>query len=288
MIYVCEFTRKDWQEELTRTALRAGLLDVSESEWIWQGNDRVIQHRREHLSAWLLFLYALRVEYGITELSSLKLAKYPHGKPYSIAYPELFFNLSHCQNACACVLADRPVGIDVERKLSYKEALMRRICTKEEQAIFAGCRDDAERAELLSVLWSMKESYVKRDGRGLSGGLNQVSCAAYLREYRSDRRRIQRQVQDTVQKKTSPEQDERQDCLTKRQSTGRAVMTLTVTGSGDADMAPTGITAASAPAMCISVHDAYTLAVCGCADTELVRISEDTLLSHHCPFRQVQ
>lgn len=277
MIYVCEFMQKNWKEGLIRASLRAGLLDVSESEGIWQGNERVIQHRREHLSAWLLFLYALRAEYGITELSSLKLAKYPHGKPYSIAYPELFFNLSHCQNACACVLADRPVGIDVERKLSCKETLMRRICTKEEQAIFADCRDDAERADLLSVLWPMKESCVKRDGRGLSCRLDRVSCAAYLREYRSDRRRIQRQAQDTVQKKTSPEQTGKSNCLIIRQSAGRTAMTLTVTGSGDADMAPNGITAASTPAMCVSVHHAYTLAVCGCADTEPVRILEDTL-----------
>ena len=90
MIYVCEFTQKDWQKELTRASLRAGLVSASEAERIWQGNDRVIRHRREHLSAWLLFLYALRTEYGITELSSLQLAKHPHGKPYSTAYPELF------------------------------------------------------------------------------------------------------------------------------------------------------------------------------------------------------
>ena len=277
MIYVCEFTQKDWQEKLTGASLRAGLLDVSESEALWQGNDRALQHRREHLSAWLLFLYALRTEYGITELSSLQLAKYPHGKPYSVAHPELFFNLSHCQSACACVLSDRPVGIDVERKLPYKETLMRRICTKEEQALFADCQNDAERADLLSVLWPMKESYVKMDGRGLSCGLDQMSCAAYLREYRSDRRRIQWQAQDTVQKKTNPEQSGQSDCLAIRQLASRSDMSLTLIGSGDADTTQTDITAAPMPEMCISAYDAYTLAVCGCADTELVRISEDTL-----------
>ena len=245
MIYVCEFTQKDWQKELTRASLRAGLVSASEAERIWQGNDRVIRHRREHLSAWLLFLYALRTEYGITELSSLQLAKHPHGKPYSTAYPELFFNLSHCRSACACVLADHPVGIDVERKLSYKETLMRRICTEEEQTIFADCRDDAERAELLSVLWPMKESYVKRDGRGLSCGLDQVSCVAYLREYRNSRQRIQEQA--VTQKKMNPGQ--------------------------------------SGQLMCISIHDAYTLAVCGCVDTELVRVTEDSLYALQMKFQ---
>ena len=142
MIYVCEFTQNNWRERLAGASLQAGLVSASEVEALWQGNERVIRHRREHLSAWLLFLYALRTEYGMTELSSLQLAKHPHGKPYSVAHPELFFNLSHCKSACACVLADRPVGIDVERKLSYKEALMRRICTEEEQALFADCQND--------------------------------------------------------------------------------------------------------------------------------------------------
>lgn len=259
MIYVCEFTQNNWRERLAGASLQAGLVSASEVEALWQGNERVIRHRREHLSAWLLFLYALRTEYGMTELSSLQLAKHPHGKPYSVAHPELFFNLSHCKSACACVLADRPVGIDVERKLSYKETLMRRICTEEEQALFADCQNDTERADLLSVLWPMKESYVKRDGRGLSRGLDQVSCAAYLREYKNLK------------------QCESVDCLTVRQSEGRIAMPRILVGGGDADTAQTDITVASTPEMCIFVHNAYTFAACGCANTELVRVIEDSL-----------
>ena len=254
MIYVCEFTQNNWREGLAAASLQAGLVSASEVEALWQGNERVIRHRREHLSAWLLFLYALRAEYGITELSSLQLAKHPHGKPYSVAHPELFFNLSHCQGACACVLADRPVGIDVERKLSYKETLMRRICTKDEQALFADCQNDTERADLLSVLWSMKESYVKRDGRGLSCRLNQVPCAAYLQEYRSDRRKNKQTV---VQKNANQKQFTSVYCLKNAISKQDEI--------------------AMASEMCVFVYDAYTLAVCGCANTELVQVTEDML-----------
>ena len=254
MIYVCEFTQNNWREGLAAVSLQAGLVSASEVEALWQGNERVIRHRREHLSAWLLFLYALRAEYGITELSSLQLARHPHGKPYSVAHPELFFNLSHCQGACACVLADRPVGIDVERKLSYKETLMRRICTKDEQALFADCQNDTERADLLSVLWPMKESYVKRDGRGLSCRLNQVPCAAYLQEYRSDRRKNKQTV---VQKNANQKQFTSVYCLKNAISKQDEI--------------------AMASEMCVFVYDAYTLAVCGCANTELVQVTEDML-----------
>ena len=259
MIYVCEFTQNNWREGLAAASLQAGLVSASEVEALWQGNERVIRHRREHLSAWLLFLYALRKEYGITELSSLQLAKHPHGKPYSVAHPELFFNLSHCQSACACVLADRPVGIDVERKLSYKETLMRRICTEEEQALFADCQNDTERADLLSVLWPMKESYVKMDGRGLSCGLDQVSCAAYLREYRRDRRKNKQTV---VQKNANQKQFTSVYCLKNAISKQDEI--------------------AMASEMCVFVYDAYTLAVCGCANTELVQVTEDMLYDRSC------
>ena len=34
---------------------------------------------------------------------------------------------------------------------------------------------------------------------------------------------------------------------------------------------------AMAPEMCVFVYDAYTLAVCGCANTELVQVTEDML-----------
>ena len=260
MIYVCEFTQNNWREGLAAASLQAGLVSASEVEALWQGNERVIRHRREHLSAWLLFLYALRAEYGITELSSLQLARHPHGKPYSVAHPELFFNLSHCQGACACVLADRPVGIDVERKLSYKETLMRRICTKDEQALFADCQNDTERADLLSVLWPMKESYVKRDGRGLSCRLNQVPCAAYLQEYRSDRRKNREQI--VVQKNANQKQFTSVYCLKNAISKQDEI--------------------AMASEMCVFVYDAYTLAVCGCADAELVQVTEDMLYERSC------
>ena len=259
MIYICEFTQNDWRERLAAASLQAGLVSASEAEALWQGNDRVIRHRREHLSAWLLFLHALRKEYGITELSSLQLAKHPHGKPYSVAHPELFFNLSHCQSACACVLADRPVGIDVERKLSYKETLLRRICTEEEQALFVDCRNDTERADLLSVLWPMKESYVKRDGCGLSCRLNQVPCMAYLREYRSDRRKNKQTV---VQKNANQKQFTSVYCLKNAISKQDEI--------------------AMASEMCVFVYDAYTLAVCGCANTEFVQVTEDMLYERSC------
>lgn len=37
------------------------------------------------------------------------------GKPYFLSNREIFFNISHSSNYVACVIGDRPVGIDIEK-----------------------------------------------------------------------------------------------------------------------------------------------------------------------------
>lgn len=101
----------------------------------------------------------------------------------------------------------------------------------------------------------MKESYVKRDGRGLSCRLDQVSCAAYLREYRSDNRKNREQT--AVQKNANQKQFTSVYCLK--------------------NAIPKQDEIAMASEMCVFVYDAYTLAVCGCADAELVQVTEGLL-----------
>ena len=54
------------------------------------------------------------------------------GKPYFFRWPEIYFNLSHCRSACACILSDREAGIDVEHRFPYKESLARRVCHEKE------------------------------------------------------------------------------------------------------------------------------------------------------------
>ena len=38
------------------------------------------------------------------------------GKPYFLSHCEIFFNISHSSNYVACVIGDRPVGIDIEKE----------------------------------------------------------------------------------------------------------------------------------------------------------------------------
>lgn len=181
-IYICELKEQEWKSPLLQATMRSGLLDSSEAEALAQ-NEKKLQNQREHLTAWLLFQRALSEIYGIQTLSELSIARSEQGKPYSRTYPELHFNLSHCRVACACAFDTLPVGIDIERRFPYKESLMRRICTEKERQIVESCESLPEKERLLQALWSMKESVVKWNGRGMGYGMERADCGRWLLEY---------------------------------------------------------------------------------------------------------
>lgn len=116
---------------------------------------------------------------GGYRIEDLDIRRGPWGKPRSAAHSEICFNISHCPAAAACILGKSPVGVDVERAFPYRESLARRICQEAEWKRWQEFSPD-ERERQLRALWSMKESYVKRDGRGLGYGVEKVDFSALL------------------------------------------------------------------------------------------------------------
>ena len=81
--------------------------------------------RRQSLLAYRLLCQGLREEYGITEPPMFVYGE--HGKPYiKIKNEKLkmkneaapYFSLSHCREAVACIIDDRPCGIDIESEIT--------------------------------------------------------------------------------------------------------------------------------------------------------------------------
>lgn len=100
------------------------------------------------------------------------------GKPTlagEYAHLDLAFNLSHTHGLVACAIRrGGEVGIDVERlrdDLRPME-LAARFFASSELASLEACADDA-RAMRFIELWTLKESYVKAIGEGLSHPLDQ-------------------------------------------------------------------------------------------------------------------
>ncbi|MBO5213155.1 MAG: 4'-phosphopantetheinyl transferase superfamily protein [Clostridia bacterium] len=87
----------------------------------------------------------------------------PSGKPYVEGNP-VYFSLSHSENVVACVVADRPVGIDVEVIRPIKPSIQERICTDHELVYLRASENPEERNLRFLTLWTRKEAVFKRNG----------------------------------------------------------------------------------------------------------------------------
>lgn len=81
------------------------------------------------------------------------------------------FSISHCKNAIAVVLSDRPVGVDVESFRHAEEPLLKRTMNPEEQT---QVREAEDPAEAFTRLWTCKEAVLKLRGTGLVDNLHGV------------------------------------------------------------------------------------------------------------------
>lgn len=122
--------------------------------------------------SYLLLCEGLRKEYGIMEQPEFVLNE--HGKP-SLGISGIHFNLSHTDYAVACLLSDRPCGVDVESRGRYKESLARYCMNDEEMARILGSEDpDLE----FTCLWTQKEALVKRLGTGITDNIKDILAHA--------------------------------------------------------------------------------------------------------------
>lgn len=91
-----------------------------------------------------------------------------HGKPAFEQYPELHFSLSHSGTLVACALGDVPLGVDVQTIVTARESLINYVMNDTEKAKLQSLDDLAERNAYFTQLWTLKESYGKATGTGLS------------------------------------------------------------------------------------------------------------------------
>ena len=120
--------------------------------------------QRLSLAVFLLLQQALREEYGMREVPEF--AYEPNGKPYLKKHPEIHFNLSHCSRAAMCVVADHPVGCDIEAVPDELDMEFCRYCFSDEEvaAILASYTPTIT----FTTLWTQKEALLKLTGIGLS------------------------------------------------------------------------------------------------------------------------
>ena len=134
---------------------------------LWR-REQALRYRREEdrqTSAAAYLLLERAVGRGPLEPFLLE----PNGKPRLREYPELHFSLSHTDGAAACIVASRPVGIDIEHILDVEFDVIRHVMNEKEQAIIA-----REGMVAFYRFWTMKEALLKLTGEGLRNDMRNV------------------------------------------------------------------------------------------------------------------
>lgn len=134
--------------------------------------EKALRYRQERdqrlcLAAYRLLQDALNSEYGIKGVKP-EFIYNDKGKPLLKDHPDIHFSLSHCHDAAALAIDDRPVGIDIENYDQYSEEVARTVMSDEEMRdILSSPRP----AVAFTRLWTMKESLFKLTGDDHGGDI---------------------------------------------------------------------------------------------------------------------
>ncbi len=126
--------------------------------------------RLQSIISELLLIHALRQADHSIRLP-LPIMTEEQGKPY-LKDSSTSFSLSHSGRFAACALSDQPIGLDIQELRKPHERMLER-CFSESERLFI--RTSENPAEAFTMIWCLKESYVKATGTGLSGGLRNLS-----------------------------------------------------------------------------------------------------------------
>ena len=114
------------------------------------------------LKVYQLLQKGLRQEYDISEVPVFEYNKF--GKPSLVSYPGIHFNMSHYKRAVSCLIANHPVGVDIEEITQVDLDVARYVLNQNEyDRVIASNEPDIE----FSILWTMKESLIKLIGEGI-------------------------------------------------------------------------------------------------------------------------
>ncbi len=103
------------------------------------------------------------------------------GKPFIQDYP-IHFNMSHSGVWVVAAVSSAPVGIDIEQMKRNRLEVARRFFTEPEYKNLMD-RPEPERTDYFYTLWTLKESYLKAVGRGLTLPLNSFTIRWEQEEY---------------------------------------------------------------------------------------------------------
>ena len=108
---------------------------------------------------------------GLNRYSSFDYKYSKFGKP-SFSNEVYKFNVSYCKGMVCLALSNNEVGIDIEYVRKYNESLRNLVLSDDEKISLRNSRDEDE---YFFRLWTLKESFIKAIGRGLSYSMKKIN-----------------------------------------------------------------------------------------------------------------
>lgn len=149
----------------------AGALDAAMERLSHYRRDKTLRYRYERgklLSAGAgLLLDNMLTKYGLRE-RDMRYEEGEHGKPALMGHPEIHFSLSHSGNLVTCAMGAMPLGVDVQTIVTARDSLVNYTMSEREKAHLLAIDDVAGKNSYFTQLWTLKESYAKVTGTGLT------------------------------------------------------------------------------------------------------------------------
>lgn len=119
----------------------------------------------------LLLRYGLKKHYSLSG-SQIEFEWNEFGKPSLKNQKELYFNISHSGNWVICAISNDSVGVDVEQINPKNLDIAKRFYAKDE---YEQLLKSEKKDELFIWYWTLKESYVKAVGKGMTIDFSSIS-----------------------------------------------------------------------------------------------------------------
>lgn len=126
-------------------------------------NDKVLHKKSLRKSIYTILSEGLK-SYGI-ELNENAITYNEYGKPFLKNCNDLYFNITHCQELAVCAIENTEVGIDAENIRECLSGVMRRAFSEREKNVVENSENINE---MFFRIWTLKESFVKALGIGIS------------------------------------------------------------------------------------------------------------------------
>lgn len=189
VLYIANISDKDTQKLFEKYALEFDKERVARI-----GNCNNADSKSKKIAS-ATFLYKVLNKYN---LDMSQMAYSEHGKPFVANCDCLFFNLSHSADYAVIAIAGQPVGVDIQKKVPYKEGLVKRVCSEKEAELVR-----EEFTDRFNYVWALKEAASKLSGEGLLSGMK-----CFVTDFNQENPEIFRDEEHFAYSKTMIYQDE--------------------------------------------------------------------------------